>query len=389
MQPGPASTARDGAGSTASGSTSAEPRCATRSGPARAGASTTARRGTRCRGRSAAPSATSRDEVVERGLVGDPTRFHAAHVIAFRARAPLSAPSARRSYERSTSVWSSARWRTITSVKPISAKSANAAVDLFRSADVQGAPGRSRGSRRATTGPATRSASASSAPTWTSRRIAIGRPCPRRAGRTHRGTCSSSSRASPAWPRARRGTRRPAGRRDRSRAEPTRRSTLRAAPAAPARSGRARSATARSSITSSPAHKRRTMSSACLEPRDTAAASSARTRRTVRTAAERALHDERPRRDRRERADLFGDEHRMPQRQQEQRARGPVVPLGRAAARASGRSGSRGPARCGGRRRTGCRARRRARRAPARSSSARLDVRPWVRSRCAATPRSS
>ena len=45
-------------------------------------------------------------------------------------------------------------------------------------------------------------------------------------------------------------------------------------------------------------------------------------------AADRALHDERSGRDRRERADLLGQQHRVPQRQQEQRARGPVVPLG-------------------------------------------------------------
>ena len=44
-------------------------------------------------------------------------------------------------------------------------------------------------------------------------------------------------------------------------------------------------------------------------------------------ATDRALQDERAARDRRERADLFGDQHGMPQRQQEQRARGPLVPL--------------------------------------------------------------
>ena len=45
-------------------------------------------------------------------------------------------------------------------------------------------------------------------------------------------------------------------------------------------------------------------------------------------AADRALHDEASPSNRRERADLFRDEHGMPQRQEEQRARGSFTPLG-------------------------------------------------------------
>ncbi len=51
-------------------------------------------------------------------------------------------------------------------------------------------------------------------------------------------------------------------------------------------------------------------------------------RKLLVAAAERALHDEAPSRDRRQRPDLLGDEHRVPERQEEQRAGGALVPLG-------------------------------------------------------------
>ena len=179
-----------------------------------------------------------------------------------------------------------------------------------------------------------------------------------RGGRTPRGTSSTSSRdlgGRRFGPD--RGTRRRAGRRGRSPAAPRRRSTPRAA-----RGGTGAMRACSIAV--------RRVGASPLRPRTAGARCRARLRSATRrcrsrhaervellgAAAERALHDERPGRDRRERADLLGDEHRMPQRQQEQRAGRAGRPTRRAGGRASGRSGSRAPARCGGRRRTGCRA---------------------------------
>ena len=63
----------------------------------------------------------------------------------------------------------------------------------------------------------------------------------------------------------------------------------------------------------------------------------------VGAAADRGLQDEAPAGDRRQRADLLGEQHRVPQRQQEERARGTVAPLREQAAEDRARSGSRRP----------------------------------------------
>ena len=89
----------------------------------------------------------------------------------YAARPRRTAP--RRSNDASTSSWSSARWRMITSVQPARAEVGERVARRARCRRRPAPRDRSRGSRRSTIGPATRCASASSAPTWTSRRTAI------------------------------------------------------------------------------------------------------------------------------------------------------------------------------------------------------------------------
>ena len=209
---------------------------------------------------------------------------------------------------------------------------------------------RSPGSPRSTIGPATRCASASSAPTCTSRRTAIFDRRAGRAARTPRGTSRRDRSPRRASLRARSGTRRRAGRRGRPRVRrraPIHTSSGSGGTGAMRAFGIANGA---SVLTSSPAHSRRMMSSAASKRDGRCAQRRAERVELLGAAAERALHDERSL-PRSTRACRSARRAAPDARAGAGTARPPGGrPTRRAGGRASGRSGSRAPARCGGRR---------------------------------------
>ena len=132
-----------------------------------------------------------------------------------------------------------------------------------------------------------------------------------------------------------------------------------------------------SELTVSPAQSRRMMSSDSSKRDGRWLHIHAECRELVVVRPDRTLHDERPLVQRRERADLLRQQHRMPERQQEERPRGTVAPLRQQASQYGNVLVVESSARCcGGRRRRGCRAPPPAPPPRARPASARPPARP-------------